>query len=361
MALNRLISMGFDRESAHAALIAHDMDVSAAVDSLINGSAGPSSARSNSNNYGNNNGNNNGKGFVANATSMGMSFFQKASSAIQNTKTKLINALESSNGSIAESNNNYNNNNNNNNEQNNRSNPRIVDRPSSDDSNYIGNAVSSSVGAPRPIKQPVASPPKPTKPIVYAPPEVVSAAESIKEKGNVFFKQGNYADAESEYCKAIEMLPTGHLMLVTLSNNRASCRLKTGNNKGAVDDANVALAISENDSKALLRRANAYEALEKFSDALRDYKLLQTIDPNVKGLAQSIGRVSKGLEQMQQEPSVVQVPNSESLVFSPAPSSPVKNDLSALEMFDSLSAATTATVTNNNNNVSVNLTSEDVK
>ncbi|KAK0447672.1 hypothetical protein EV421DRAFT_1901042 [Armillaria borealis] len=53
----------------------------------------------------------------------------------------------------------------------------------------------------------------------------------------------NIGEAESAYTKAIECLPSGHLLLVPLYNNRALVRLKTGDYNGAVGDAGIVIEL----------------------------------------------------------------------------------------------------------------------
>ena len=49
----------------------------------------------------------------------------------------------------------------------------------------------------------------------------------------------------------------------TLLNNRAACHLKNGNIRGCIDDCTKSLELVPVNLKALLRRAQAYEAMEK--------------------------------------------------------------------------------------------------
>jgi tetratricopeptide (TPR) repeat protein len=116
-----------------------------------------------------------------------------------------------------------------------------------------------------------------------------------KTKGNDAFKLGNYGDAEEAFNRAITSLPTNHLLLVPLHTNRALTRLRNGNPKGCVEDSSSALEIINDDPrqgevfpipnqdpiklddafvKALRRRAEGYEALEKWESARSDWERL---------------------------------------------------------------------------------------
>ena len=83
--------------------------------------------------------------------------------------------------------------------------------------------------------------------------------------------------------------------LIPLYNNRAAARLKTGEYRGVVDDCNAVQALDSRDLKSLLRRATAWEALEKWDDAKRDYEMLMTVDPSMKGVSLGLARARKAL------------------------------------------------------------------
>jgi hypothetical protein len=143
------------------------------------------------------------------------------------------------------------------------------------------------------VQKPV--PVSPSKPQVHATQEQRDKSEQLKTAGNDFFKQGQYASAESQYTLAIEALPPLHDLLLPLYNNRAACRLKNGDPRGACADCDYILEKSKDDIKALLRRANAYEMMEKWEAARDDYRVIMGLDPNVKGVSAGLARVSNAL------------------------------------------------------------------
>jgi len=61
--------------------------------------------------------------------------------------------------------------------------------------------------------------------------------------------------------------------------NRAACWVHMGRDQEAVDDCRVALNLKPGYLKALMRRAQAFERLDKLEDALSDYKAVLAIDP----------------------------------------------------------------------------------
>lgn len=124
-----------------------------------------------------------------------------------------------------------------------------------------------------------------------------------KTKGNELFKLGRFGDADAAYSQAIAALPSGTLALVPLFNNRAAARLKNGDERTAAEDCtevvNIVLSgamtsrvdfaalerevmpaevkdlnLRDQLSKALSKRAKAYEALEKWTKAGEDWATL---------------------------------------------------------------------------------------
>jgi tetratricopeptide (TPR) repeat protein len=122
-----------------------------------------------------------------------------------------------------------------------------------------------------------------------------SNGHMYKEKGNNFFKSGQYAEAEMQYSLGLKSVPGDHPILAALYNNRAGARLKIGSYNEAIQDCNKVQEIEPNEVKSLLRRAQAYEALEKWDEAQSDYRKILVIDPTVKSVSQSLARCGRAL------------------------------------------------------------------
>lgn len=157
---------------------------------------------------------------------------------------------------------------------------------------------------PRPVTKPsqpkaqttsASSMPLPSRPKPAArsiPPvssSVLSAAHQQRKKGTEAFKRGDYAAAHEAYTAALASLPPTHPITVVVLTNRALTAIKTGEPKTAVSDADRALEIvgqgrGEGESidlgagegskdmkefygKALMRKGEALEHMEKWSDA----------------------------------------------------------------------------------------------
>jgi len=65
---------------------------------------------------------------------------------------------------------------------------------------------------------------------------------------------------------------TNSYHLSSLYSNRAACYFKMGDPRNCVSDCAAALQLAPHSPRPLLRRAQAYEQLEKFSDAYVDYR-----------------------------------------------------------------------------------------
>jgi hypothetical protein len=107
------------------------------------------------------------------------------------------------------------------------------------------------------------------------------------------------------------LLPHGHPFILLILNNRAAARLKTGNHKECVDDCSQVIQCCKETTdrshltpaeqkeikatllKALIRRANAYESIEKWDSAKRDYQEVFQINPSMKMATEGIRRCNK--------------------------------------------------------------------
>jgi STIP1 homology and U-box containing protein 1 len=71
-------------------------------------------------------------------------------------------------------------------------------------------------------------------------------AEQLKEQGNVHFKKGEFASADSLYGQAILKNPNNPL----LYTNRANARLKLENWEGVIDDCLKSIELMKDNMKA---------------------------------------------------------------------------------------------------------------
>lgn len=121
----------------------------------------------------------------------------------------------------------------------------------------------------------------------------------LKQAGNDCFKAGQYGEATDLYSQAIKELDKSSKKnpedLAILYSNRAASYLKDGNCGECVKDCNMSLELSQFNVKSLLRRAAAYEALERYRQAYVDYKTALQIDCNIAAAHDGTNRMTKAL------------------------------------------------------------------
>lgn len=155
---------------------------------------------------------------------------------------------------------------------------------------------------PSPInsKPPTPIPTRPKAPPRQIPPLSPTALTNSTQHrlaGTTHFKRGDYASAHESYSSSLSVLPSSHPITIILLCNRALTSLKTGVPKSAVSDADAALELigvsrgegetidlgpgegggnkdmKEFYGKALMRKAEALEHLEKWKEAGDVWKL----------------------------------------------------------------------------------------
>ena len=125
--------------------------------------------------------------------------------------------------------------------------------------------------------------------------EVLGDPLRLKEEGNDAFKAGNYDEALAKYTEAIQLTDQDSDRCLYLKN-RAAVNLKTENFQAVVDDCSAALEISPKDPKALYRRCQAYESLDKVDLAYNDAKAVHNVDPKNKAIEPFLVRLHAKVE-----------------------------------------------------------------
>ncbi|KAE8288404.1 Sperm-associated antigen 1 HSD-3.8 Infertility-related sperm protein Spag-1 [Larimichthys crocea] len=121
----------------------------------------------------------------------------------------------------------------------------------------------------------------------------------LKNEGNLLFKNGQFADALEKYSQAIQGCTDSGIDspedVCILYSNRAACYLKDGNSQDCIQDCTKALELQPFSLKPLLRRAMAYESLERYRKAYVDYKTVLQIDISVQAAHDSVNRITRVL------------------------------------------------------------------
>jgi len=104
----------------------------------------------------------------------------------------------------------------------------------------------------------------------------LSSTEIYKERGDEAYKAANFEGAIEFYSQCISALKregkeSSELAMKTLSN-RAACYKQISNFDGTIEDCTGVLELDPENVKALIRRAQAFEAVERYRFALQDVK-----------------------------------------------------------------------------------------
>ncbi|XP_054014557.1 protein unc-45 homolog B [Hylaeus anthracinus] len=130
-------------------------------------------------------------------------------------------------------------------------------------------------------------------------------AHEWKEKGNQEFNKENWSEALSCYTNALKLTDEDNSEKAVYYKNRAAAYLKQKEYNKAVMDCDEALKICQNDPKALFRRCQALEALERFEEAYRDARYIISADPGNKAIQPIAARLHEIVQERYKQNSRV--------------------------------------------------------
>ena len=109
----------------------------------------------------------------------------------------------------------------------------------------------------------------------------LSGPELFKEKGDKLYKDAQFEAAIAEYTKCLDQLEKQNLQGSPLAlkaySNRAACYKQISNFDGTIADCTAVLEVEPENVKALIRRAQAFEGVERYRFALQDVKTVLTM------------------------------------------------------------------------------------
>lgn len=110
----------------------------------------------------------------------------------------------------------------------------------------------------------------------------INMSQELKEEGKRLFQKNDHEGAMLKYEKALKLLPGNHIDVAHLHSNMAGCYMQMGLGEypRAINECSLALEVSPRYSKALLKRAKCYEALNRLDLALRDVTYVLSMEPN---------------------------------------------------------------------------------
>ncbi|KAL9274943.1 PHOX1-like protein [Drosera capensis] len=121
-----------------------------------------------------------------------------------------------------------------------------------------------------------------TKPVDEDTAVFIAMSQELKEEGNRLFQSRNLEGAMLMYEKALKLLPKIHIDVAGLRTNMAACYMGMGIGEypRAINECNLALEVAPRYSKALLKRAKCFEALNRCGLAWRDVRFVLSMEPN---------------------------------------------------------------------------------
>ncbi|KAI4337291.1 hypothetical protein L6164_015724 [Bauhinia variegata] len=127
----------------------------------------------------------------------------------------------------------------------------------------------------------------------------INMSQDLKEEGNRLFQKKDYEGAMLKYEKALKLLPKNHIDIAHLRSNMATCymQLGLGEYPRAINECNLALEVSPRYSKALLKRAKCYEALNRLDFAFRDVNTVLSVEPSNLTALEILESVKKTMEE----------------------------------------------------------------
>ncbi|KAF2303787.1 hypothetical protein GH714_023414 [Hevea brasiliensis] len=125
----------------------------------------------------------------------------------------------------------------------------------------------------------------------------INMAQELKEEGNKLFQKRDHEGAMLKYEKAVKLLPRNHIDVAYLRSNMAACYMQMGLGEypRAINECNLALEVSPKYSKALLKRARCYEALNRLDLSLRDVNIVLSMEPNNMTALEILESVKKAM------------------------------------------------------------------
>jgi len=113
----------------------------------------------------------------------------------------------------------------------------------------------------------------------------LTPVERLKEQGDDKYKAGMFEDAIDMYTQCIERSTDSSAAIVVKAlSNRAACYKQLSNFDATISDCTAVLEVEPENVKALVRRAQAFEAVERYKLALQDVKYVLSLGINTAGM-----------------------------------------------------------------------------
>ncbi|CAK7268371.1 hypothetical protein SEPCBS119000_003027 [Sporothrix epigloea] len=130
---------------------------------------------------------------------------------------------------------------------------------------------------------------------------IVQKLDRMKEEGNREYKAGRWQEAIDKYTDALSIDPSNRGINSKLLQNRALCRLKLKQYNEAIADCDNAISLDPSYSKARRTKANAYGLAERWEDAVREWKALAEREPEDRTVLKEVKRAEMELKKSQRK------------------------------------------------------------
>jgi len=135
------------------------------------------------------------------------------------------------------------------------------------------------------------------KPKINADGSPLTPAQLAKEEGNEFFRLGKIPEAIQAYNRALGLCKENeNIEKSNIFSNRAQCYVQLYEPTKVINDCNEALQLNPMNTKAVLRRGLAYEAMDKMRLALDDFRKVLALDPSNKVAVTACSRITNALK-----------------------------------------------------------------
>mmetsp|Transcript_579 Transcript_579/g.586 ORF Transcript_579/g.586 Transcript_579/m.586 type:complete len:321 (+) Transcript_579:62-1024(+) len=119
--------------------------------------------------------------------------------------------------------------------------------------------------------------------------------ERMKEEGDNKFKAADFEGAIKSYTTCLDLISDKSSELaLKVYGNRAACYKQLSNFEGTIADSTAVLEYKPNDVKALMRRAQAFEACERYKSSLQDVR--QVLSFGVDAVGKSTYDLANGMQ-----------------------------------------------------------------
>jgi stress-induced-phosphoprotein 1 len=109
-------------------------------------------------------------------------------------------------------------------------------------------------------------------------------SERVKEEGDSKFKNADFEGAIKSYTRCLDNIrDKSSPLALKCYANRAACYKQLSNFDGTIGDCTAVLEYEPENSKALIRRAQAYEAVERYKSSLQDVRAVLAAGPEAVG------------------------------------------------------------------------------